>query len=94
MKLITAIALLLSACGVLAANLPQVPAGAQAMTLSGKPLYSTAPGQAVLDKLAEAKKNYDANPNDADNIIWYGIHRRFSRCDRNFLRGYRKISER
>ena len=65
------IALLLSACGVLAANLPQVPAGAQAMTLSGKPLYSTAPSQAVLDNLAEAKKNYDANPNDADNIIWY-----------------------
>ena len=72
MKLITAIALLLSACGVLAANLPQVPAGAQAMTLSGKPLYPTAPSQAVLDNLAEAKKNYDANPNDADNIIWYG----------------------
>jgi tetratricopeptide (TPR) repeat protein len=71
MKLITAIALLLSAWGVLAANLPQVPAGAQAMTLSGKPLYSTAPGQAVLDNLAEAKTNYDANPNDADNIIWY-----------------------
>ncbi len=72
MKLITAIALLLSACGVLAANLPQVAAGAQAMTLSGKPLYLTAPSQAVLDNLAEAKKNYDANPNDADNIIWHG----------------------
>jgi tetratricopeptide (TPR) repeat protein len=71
MKLLTAIALLLSACGVLAANLPQVPAGAQAMTLSGKPLYSTAPSQAVLDNLAAAKKNYDAKPNDADNIIWY-----------------------
>ncbi len=70
MKLITAIAFLLSVCGVLAANLPQVPAGAQAMTLSGKPLYSMAPGQAVLDNLAEAKKNYGANPNDADNIIW------------------------
>ncbi len=69
--MITAIALLLSACGVLAANLPQVPAGAQATTLSGKPLYSTAPSQAVLDNLAEAKTNYDANPNDADNIIWY-----------------------
>jgi tetratricopeptide (TPR) repeat protein len=71
MKLLTAIALLLSVCGVLAANLPQVSAGAQAMTLSGKPLYPTAPSQAVLDNLAEAKKNYDANPNDADNIIWY-----------------------
>lgn len=71
MKSITVIAILLSAGGVLAANLPQVPAGAQAVTLSGEPLYSTAPNQAVLDNLAEAKKNYDANPNDADNIIWY-----------------------
>jgi len=42
------------------------------MTLSGKPLYSPSPGQAVLDNLAEAKKNYDANPNDAENIIWFG----------------------
>ena len=72
MKLITAIALLLSGGSVLAANLPDVPVGAQAVTLSGKPLYSTAPGQAVLDNLAEAKKNYDANTNDANNIIWYG----------------------
>jgi len=72
MKLITVITILLSAAGVLAANLPEVPAGAQAVTLSGKPLYSAEPSQAVLDNLTEAKKNYDANPHDADNIIWYG----------------------
>jgi len=57
---------------VFAANLPEVPDGAQALTLSGKPLYPAAPSQAVLDQLAEAKKNYDAKPDDADNIIWYG----------------------
>ena len=72
MKLITAIALLLSGGGVLAANLPEVPAGAQAVTLSGKPLYSADPGQAALDQLAAAKKDYDENPNNADNIVWYG----------------------
>jgi len=72
MKLITVITILLSAAGVLAANLPEVPAGAQAVTLSGKPLYSAEPSQAVLDNLTEATKNYDANPHDADNIIWYG----------------------
>jgi tetratricopeptide (TPR) repeat protein len=72
MKLITAIALLLSGGGVLADNLPEIPAGAQAVTLSGKPLYSAEPGQAALDQLAQAKKNYDANSNDAENIIWYG----------------------
>jgi len=72
MKLISAVALLLSGGGVLAGNLPEVPAGAQALTLSGQPLYSAAPAQATLDQLAEAKKNYDAKPNDAENIIWYG----------------------
>ena len=72
MKPISAVALLLFGGGVLAANLPEVPEGAQALTLSGKPLYSATPGQAALDQLAEANKNYDADPNDAENIIWYG----------------------
>ncbi len=72
MKLFGAGALLLFAGSVHAANLPNVPDGAQAMTLSGKPLYSAAPGQASLDQLAAAKKNHDENPGDADTIIWYG----------------------
>ena len=72
MKLFGAGALLLFAGSVHAANLPDVADGAQAMTLSGKPLYSAAPGQASLDQLAAAKKNYDENPGDADTIIWYG----------------------
>lgn len=72
MKLFGAGALLLFAGSVHAANLPNVADGAQAMTLSGKPLYSAAPGQASLDQLAAAKKNHDENPGDADTIIWYG----------------------
>ena len=72
MKPISAVALLLFGGGVLAANLPEVPEGAQALTLSGKPLFSATPGQAALDQLADANKNYDADPNDAENIIWYG----------------------
>jgi len=72
MKTIIATALLALTGSVLAANLPEVPAGAQALTLSGKPLYSAAPSQAVLDNLAAAKKTWAAGPDDADNIIWYG----------------------
>jgi len=72
MKPISAVALLLFGGGVLAANFPEVPEGAQALTLSGKPLFSATPGQAALDQLADANKNYDADPNDAENIIWYG----------------------
>ena len=72
MKLVAASALLLLAGSIHAAVLPDVPDGAQALTLSGKPLYPAPPSQATLDQLAAAKKNYEANPNDADNIIWYG----------------------
>jgi tetratricopeptide (TPR) repeat protein len=72
MRSIVACVGLLLAGGVTAANLPEVPDGAQAVSLSGKPLYAAEPSQAVLDKLAKAKSTYSAQPNDADNIIWYG----------------------
>ena len=72
MRSIIAIASILVSGSLLAANLPVVADGAQAMTLSGEPLYAAAPSQAVLDNLVAAKKIYDAKPNDADNIIWYG----------------------
>ncbi len=78
MKLVSAVALLLVASGSDAANLPEVPDGVQALTLSGKPLYAAAPGQKTLDQLAEARKNYEAKPNDADNIIWYGRRTAYS----------------
>jgi tetratricopeptide (TPR) repeat protein len=72
MKLVGAGALMLFASSMHAAILPDVPDGAQAVTLSGKPLYPAAPSEATLDQLMAARKNYEANPNDADNIIWYG----------------------
>ena len=72
MRSIIAIASVLVSGSLLAANLPNVADGAQAMTLSGEPLYPAAPGQVVLDNLAEAQEIYAAEPNDADNIIWYG----------------------
>ncbi len=52
--------------------LPDVPEGAQAVSLLGKTLVSGAPSQKILDNLATAKANYDADPMDAQNIIWYG----------------------
>lgn len=72
MKILIASALFFLVGSVIAANLPDVADGAQALTLSGKPLYSAAPGQATLDQLAAARKNYDENPHDAENLIWYG----------------------
>lgn len=56
----------------LAQNLPQVPQGAQAVSLSGRPLLAATPGEEVLERLAIARKDYEADSNNADNIIWYG----------------------
>jgi len=55
-----------------AQNLPEVPDGAQALSLTGQPLYAAAPAQGALGRLATARADYDSDPSDADNIIWYG----------------------
>ncbi|HUD97629.1 MAG TPA: hypothetical protein VMO24_08795, partial [Woeseiaceae bacterium] len=52
--------------------LPDVPDGVQAISLLGKPLVSSQADADTLDKLQAAKKDYDRDPADADNIIWYG----------------------
>lgn len=68
---IAAITLLFAIC----ANgqiLPEVPDGAQAVSLSGEPLYSPEPGAMVLRNMETAKLAYEADPDSAENIIWYG----------------------
>ncbi len=49
-----------------------VPEGAQAVSFMGKALFAAEPSQRLLDNLAAAKADYDADPNDPMNIIWYG----------------------
>lgn len=78
MKTLIALAAIAFAGGVYAADLPHVPDGAQAVSLLGKVLYSPPPSEAVLDNLAKAKETYEARPNDADNIIWYGRRTAYS----------------
>lgn len=72
MRILTVMFSLLFAQAGIAQVLPDVPDGAQAMSLLGEPLSSPAPRQAALDQLATAKADYDADSNNADNIIWYG----------------------
>ena len=65
--------LLLSATGPAQAQvLPDVPEGAQAVSLFGDALYSAEPSAALVDNLETARANYGADPDDADNIIWLG----------------------
>ncbi len=52
--------------------LPEVPEGAQAVSLNGEPLYPAEPSAAVVENLAAARRDYEADPDDADNIIWLG----------------------
>ncbi len=52
--------------------LPEVPEGAQAVSLLGDPLYPATPYEDVLEKYDEAKTDYESGPKNVDNIIWYG----------------------
>jgi len=52
--------------------LPEVPEGAQAVSLLGEPLRAAEPPTSLLEDLAEARADYEADPDDADNIIWLG----------------------
>ena len=73
MRCSTVVALLLVGASVSVAQvLPEVPEGAQALSLSGEALVSPPPSAGVLERLDIARADYEANPDDADNIIWYG----------------------
>jgi len=54
------------------AVLPDVPDGVQAISLLGEALRPGEASTELLDNLAAARADYEADPDDADNIIWYG----------------------
>jgi len=47
----------------------------QAVSLLGEELRAGMPSDVALENLATARAEYDADPDDADNIIWYGRRR-------------------
>lgn len=64
-----------TACGEKAAVeeiFSEVPEGAQAVSLRGMPLYASTPYENVQEQYEEAKSAYNADPDNATNIIWYG----------------------
>lgn len=44
----------------------------QARSLAGEPLYASEPSEATLAKLKEAQRDYHADPDNAEHIIWFG----------------------
>lgn len=49
-----------------------LPDSVQAISLLGDTLYTSSPYENVLLKYDTAKRNYEAAPDDAEKIIWYG----------------------
>lgn len=49
-----------------------LPDSAQAISLLGDTLYTSSPYENAVLKYDTAKLNYEAAPNDADKIIWFG----------------------
>jgi len=45
---------------------------AAAISLSGRPFQAPEPSPSFILKMKDAKTDYDADPMNADNIIWYG----------------------
>ena len=68
--------------------LPKVPEGAQAVSLMGKPLYASPPSDSALEKLQQAKRDYDTDANNADNIIWFGRRTAYAGDYRKAIRIY------
>ena len=64
--------MLTAASSAAADVLPDVPSGAQAVSLLGEPLKVGEPASALVENLAAAKADYERDPDNADNIIWYG----------------------
>ena len=52
--------------------LPVVPAGVEALSLSGESLISPAADAATIEKFEAAKEDYDRDSMAAENIIWFG----------------------
>ena len=70
------------------------PAPAQAYTLEGAPLYAAPANEKTLAKLAEAKRAYEADPQNADALIWYGRRTAYTGAYREAIEIYGEGIER
>ncbi len=67
---------------------PDLPNGAQAISLLGDTLFASTPNERAVEQLAEARNDYEANPDDADAIIWYGRRTAYTGQYREAIRIY------
>lgn len=80
-----------------AAAVSQSEAAPVARSLFGEPLYAPAPTETMLAQYEDAKAAYEANPDDADALIWYGRRvgylARYKEAIEIFSEGVRKHPE-
>ena len=92
------IALTVTSCsGREEAILPDVPDGVQAISLLGEPLSSSPPPAAVVERYEQARAEHEADPHDADKLIWFGRRAAYAGEYREaieiFTHGIRAFSE-
>jgi hypothetical protein len=77
--------------------LPRVPEGAQAMSLSGRPLAVPPPAAETLAKLEAARQAAAADPGSADALVWLGRWKAYAgdyrEAIRVFTHGIRKFPD-
>lgn len=69
-------------------GLPDLPNGAQGISLLGDTLFPTSPNARAEEQLATALADYEASPDDADAIIWYGRRTAYTGQYREAIRIY------
>lgn len=69
-----------------AANLPPVPAGAQAVSLSGRALVPAPPSAKALEEYEAAKRVAAAEPRNADALVWLGRRAAYAGDTREAIR--------
>ncbi len=70
--------------------LPEVPPGAEAMTIQGRPLYAGEPSMPLKERMRLAKEEWERDKDDADNLIWYGRRVAYTGAYREAIRIFSK----
>jgi tetratricopeptide (TPR) repeat protein len=70
------------------AETPDLPQQAQAISLLGQDLIPPEPSLEMTKKLAQAQKDFEADPQNADNVIWLGRRTAYTGQYREAIRIY------
>lgn len=70
--------------------LPEVPKGAEAVSVHGKPFFAGEPTLPASERLKYAKEEWEKDKSNADNFIWYGRRMAYTGAYRETIRIFTK----